>query len=136
MRLWLSEFDNGPASRSISSGERYRGACIMPVYIFDTFDDPLAFTGTTQALGVNDTDQIVGYYNDATGRHGYLLSGGNYTTLDDPLATGGTQAVGINNTGQIVGEYVTGTARPGLPLRRGTDHPPRAPRATPHTVRT
>jgi hypothetical protein len=30
----------------------------MPMNIFNTFDDPLAFTGTTVAFGVNDKDQI------------------------------------------------------------------------------
>jgi hypothetical protein len=30
----------------------------MPVYTFTTFDDPLALTGTTQAIGVNGTNQI------------------------------------------------------------------------------
>jgi probable HAF family extracellular repeat protein len=77
----------------------------MPVYSFTTFDDPLAFTGKTDALGINDTDQIVGNYRDASGgRHGFLLSGGTYTTLDDPLATN-TFASGINASGQIVGYY-------------------------------
>jgi hypothetical protein len=83
----------------------------MPVYIFNTFDDPSASTGTTQAIGVNDTDQIVGYYNNAIGRHGFLLSGGTYTTLDDPLATLETQALEINNSGQIVGDSPPSTIR-------------------------
>jgi len=42
-------------------------------------------------------------------QHGFLLSDGFYTTLDDPLATGGTQAFGINDAGQIVGTYETAT---------------------------
>ena len=37
--------------------------------------------------------------------HGFLYSGGTYTTIDDPLATNGTVATGINNSGQIVGYY-------------------------------
>ena len=53
----------------------------MPIRIFNTFDDPLALTGTTEAFGVNDTDQIVGQYDDATGRHGFLVSNGIFTTL-------------------------------------------------------
>jgi probable HAF family extracellular repeat protein len=79
----------------------------MPINIFNTFDDPSAFTGTTQAFGVNDTDQIVGSYHNGSGAHGFLLSGGTYTTLDDPLATNGTIAYGINDAGQIVGAYNT-----------------------------
>jgi probable HAF family extracellular repeat protein len=49
--------------------------------------------------------QIVGHYSDASGHgHGFLLSGGTYITLDDPLGTD-TFAKGINNAGQIVGYY-------------------------------
>ena len=57
----------------------------MPVYTYTTFDDPLASGGDgTHAAGINDTGQIVGTYDDASGVHGFLLSGGSYTTLDAP----------------------------------------------------
>jgi probable HAF family extracellular repeat protein len=47
----------------------------------------------------------VGTYRDARFNiHGFLLSGGNYTTLDPP-GSSYTQASGINNLGQIVGSY-------------------------------
>jgi hypothetical protein len=36
--------------------------------------------------------------------HGFLLSGGVYTTLDFPLAKG-TEAIGINDSGVISGTY-------------------------------
>ena len=39
----------------------------MPIHIFNTFNDPSELTHTTQALGVNDTDQIVGLYQTASG---------------------------------------------------------------------
>jgi hypothetical protein len=58
----------------------------MPINIFNTFGDPLASIGTTQAFGVNGMDQIVGYYQNTSGVHGFLESGGIYTTLDDPSA--------------------------------------------------
>jgi probable HAF family extracellular repeat protein len=81
----------------------------MPVYVFTTFNDPSAATGTTVASGVNDMDQIVGFFQDVRGVHGFLASGGTFSTLDDPLATVGnaqnTQAFGINDSGQIVGDY-------------------------------
>jgi probable HAF family extracellular repeat protein len=78
----------------------------MPVYTYTTFDDPLNTSGDgTLASGINDTGQIVGTYADASGVHGFLLSGGSYTTLDDPLASAYTSAAGINGAGQIVGIY-------------------------------
>jgi probable HAF family extracellular repeat protein len=79
----------------------------MTVYSYTTFDDPAATqqAGGTGAWGVNDSGQIVGLYVNAAGEHGYLMSGGAFSTLDDPLAAGVTDAYGINNTGQIVGYY-------------------------------
>jgi uncharacterized membrane protein len=59
----------------------------------------------TVAQEINDSRQIVGYYADtAGGRHGFLLSGGTYTTIDCPSPyTISSSAFGINNLGQIVG---------------------------------
>jgi len=80
----------------------------MPVYTFTTLNDPLATDGTL-AHGINGLGQIVGQYsNNNTGINGFLLSGGTYTTIADPLATQHlTEAFGINDAGQIVGIYVT-----------------------------
>src|SRR2546421_10497469 len=87
----------------------------MPVNVFNTFDDPLASTGTTQAFGVNDADKIVGSYLDANSKsHGFLYSGGTFITLNDPFATFGTFAFGINATDQIVGYYQNGTGTHGF----------------------
>src|SRR6266849_2362906 len=82
----------------------------MPVYTFTTLDDPLAISEAV--FGINDAGQVVGVYDDANRHgHGFLYSGGTFTTLDDPLGTGGTSARGINDAGQIVGEYfVAGSA--------------------------
>ncbi len=61
----------------------------------------------TEAYGINDAGQIVGDYADSSGAvHGFLYSGGSYTTLDDPSGTNGTIAHGINDAGQIVGYYI------------------------------
>src|SRR5919204_5126805 len=82
----------------------------MPVQVYTTFDDPLNTSGDgTLASGINDTGQIVGTYADASGVHGFLLSGGSYSTLDDPLAHQYTAAQGINGAGQIVGLYFSNT---------------------------
>src|SRR5205823_5099108 len=82
---------------------------IFPPYF--TLNEPLA-TGNegTVASGINATRQIVGFYQDANSHHhGFLLSGGVYTTLDDPSATDNTFAEGINGSGQIVGSYSNAT---------------------------
>jgi probable HAF family extracellular repeat protein len=57
-------------------------------------------------LNINPVGQIVGGYLDVSGTgHGFLLSHGNYTTIDFPEAIY-TEALGINPEGQIVGTYV------------------------------
>jgi probable HAF family extracellular repeat protein len=65
----------------------------MPTtYRYTTLNNPLAANGgaALRALGINDSGQIVGWYQDTSIRataHGFLYSGGTYTTLDPPSAT-------------------------------------------------
>jgi probable HAF family extracellular repeat protein len=60
----------------------------------------------TVANGINDAGQVVGYYGDISGTHGFLLDvDGSYTTIDLPGARE-TIPSGINDAGQIVGSYV------------------------------
>jgi hypothetical protein len=55
----------------------------------------------------------VGWYHDASDApHGFILSGGQYTTLDDPSAIGGTLPSGINNRGDTVGSYFVANSNP------------------------
>jgi probable HAF family extracellular repeat protein len=77
---------------------------LASAYAYTTIDFPGA---TLTALGgVNDLGQIVGGYELSDGtRHGFLYSGGMFSTIDDPNATSGTELVGINSLGQIVGSY-------------------------------
>jgi probable HAF family extracellular repeat protein len=91
--------------------ESLEGRTLLSVggYNFQTIDDPLGVNGT-EAVEINARGQIVGFYTDANNvTHGFLLSGGQYTTLDDPNAGAGafqgTVAEGINARGQIVGVY-------------------------------
>jgi probable HAF family extracellular repeat protein len=62
---------------------------------------------TTTAVagrGINDKGDIVGWYEDSNGlQHGFLLSGGTATTIDDPNGT--TNVEGINNKGELSGLY-------------------------------
>src|SRR5262249_60421683 len=94
----------------------------MTVYTFTAFHRPLGIT--TLAFGINDMGQIVGDYQNASA-HGFLLSGGVYTPLDDPSATTGTPtgtlARGINNFGQIVGIYFDASGAHGF-LRSGGNY--------------
>jgi probable HAF family extracellular repeat protein len=79
---------------------------------FTDITDPLAAevasgggTSGTHAEAINNSGQVVGYYVDASGAvHGFLYSGGSYTTLDDPSGVD-TVVEGINDAGEIVGYY-------------------------------
>jgi len=63
--------------------------------------DPPGATAT-QALGINNTGQIVGFSNAGGGAHGFLYSGASFTPIDMPGALV-TEAHGITDSGQIVG---------------------------------
>jgi uncharacterized membrane protein len=77
----------------------------MPVQTFTTLDDPSATNPTTTAAGINAAGNIVGTYQVSAVNHGFVLSGGTYTAIDDPLGAKGTSAQSINDMGQIVGSY-------------------------------
>ena len=104
----------GTSSLPTARGFLYSGG------VNTAINDPSATD--TLAQGINNKDQIVGYYNsDTIGApifHGFLYSGGQYITLDDPssnlnkigssgsaVSTTGTVAMGINDKGNIVGYY-------------------------------
>jgi hypothetical protein len=75
-------------------------------FTFTPIDVPGAIS--TQALRINPRGQIVGFYHDSTGGHGFLYDRGVFTTIEVPGASG-TQAFGINPRGQIVGLYFDST---------------------------
>lgn len=59
----------------------------------------------SQATGINDLQQVCGFYVDSSNvTHGFLLNFGTLTTLDYP-GSAFTQALGLNNVGQLVGFY-------------------------------
>lgn len=73
--------------------------------------------------GISPTGDIVGVYTDAVGgQHGFLMSHGEYTTIDFPGALS-TSARGISPTGDIVGSY---TAPVSLAPRGSPDYCPAA----------
>jgi hypothetical protein len=69
-------------------------------------------TDDIEANGISNTGLIVGYSNSAVA-HGWLLSGQQYTRINDPLADNhpsrssgaGTSPTGINEHGVVVGWY-------------------------------
>jgi len=78
-------------------------------FVFDggaitIIDVPGSFV-PTEAVGINDKDQIVGNFTDSSSAsHGFLLAGGVYQIIDMPNSVS-TSVKAINNRGQIVGSY-------------------------------
>ena len=70
----------------------------------------------TQALGINNKDQIVGDFMDSAGQtHGFLWQKGKgYKIIDDPNGVGTTLVNGINDKGQLVGFYGTSPVNTGF----------------------
>ncbi len=62
--------------------------------------------GVTYARGINDNNQIAGFYRYAgeARTHGFLLDGGIFSTIDVPQSTR-TEVFDINDSGQVVGYY-------------------------------
>jgi hypothetical protein len=80
---------------------------IVPSYVFQTIDDPNG-VGYNSTESINSSGQIAGLYLDATGAyHGYLYSGGQFTTINEPnIGPGGsTLAYTVNDSGRLVGAY-------------------------------
>ncbi|MEQ1637932.1 MAG: hypothetical protein ABL903_14705 [Methylococcales bacterium] len=73
--------------------------------VYTTINNPKASAGNTSATGVNDANELVGFFYN-TGAHGYSYDGKDYTAFNAPLAApAGTFMYGFNNTGQMVGVY-------------------------------
>jgi len=81
-------------------------------YVYDEFGGVFevitiqSAVGGAQATGVNNSQQICGFFVDSQGvNHGFVLNFGLFLTLDVPGSTF-TQALGLNNNGQVVGDYM------------------------------
>jgi uncharacterized membrane protein len=82
---------------------------------------PNPTTTFMNALGINPRGDIVGRYVDANapGRHGYLLSDGQYTSIDIPGASF-TGATAIDPQGDIVGRFIGADGKfHGFLMRKG-----------------
>jgi hypothetical protein len=75
---------------------------------------------STSATGINKKGDIAGYYLDANKQvHGFLLSGGHYTTIDYPGAIGGTWVYGVNDSDIVVGARDNGENVKGFKYSNG-----------------
>ncbi len=68
----------------------------------------------TQALGINDNDEVVGVYQVGTNSnaqtHGFTWTQwGGFQTVDDPHGIGTTTINGVNDNGDLVGFYADAT---------------------------
>jgi len=73
---------------------------------------PIVIPGAlvSTAWDVNPRGDIVGFYRNAAGFHGYVFTNGEVTTIDVPASTNATatRVFGINARGDVVGTYVAG----------------------------
>src|ERR1035437_3550856 len=75
-------------------------------YAFDYTSIDYPSAKLTNALGINNAGDIVGYYYFlSSAKHGFSYSKGAYTSVEYPGAAQ-TEAWGINDAGQIVGFYI------------------------------
>jgi PEP-CTERM motif len=97
---WIVGFYQPDAALATSYGYLDAGGTITTI-------DPFGST-FTQALGVNNSGEIVGFYVDPTTglQDGYIDNGGVFTSFD-PYGSVSTTINGVNNLGDIVGFYTT-----------------------------
>ncbi|WP_157204977.1 hypothetical protein [Methylomonas methanica] len=92
-------------------------------HVFDRLDNSSnSPINDTYVEGINNKGQVVGYYYNATGYHGFIYdtSTDTYNLLINPNAANGyTLAFGINDNGQIVGIYPGGSAGGGFSATSG-----------------
>jgi len=58
----------------------------------------------TEAYGINNDGQVVGYWGDDYHDYGFVYSDGSFTPLNYPGATD-TEVLGISNNGTLVGHF-------------------------------
>ena len=98
-QIWRAAHRGPPAAATPASSQ----------YRLVTIDAPGA--SETDAIGVNNTGQVAGYYLDAAGNpHGFLWENGGLQTVDYPGAPL-TQGGHVNDVGLIIGNYGTFTSQ-------------------------
>ena len=92
------------------------------MFSYSTIADPSASDGT-YAKGINNSGQIVGFSDDVSGNHGFLMTGSSFTPINVPVAIS-IQICGINNSGQIVGSFNNAYGYPDGFLMTGSSFTP------------
>jgi hypothetical protein len=88
--------------------------------VFTNINALLPSNVNSQATGVNDSGEVVGFYQDTFGNFSAFTDiGGAINSFLVPGSTS-TQALGVNDLGQIVGDYVTGGVMHGFIDSGGT----------------
>ena len=101
---------NGVSETAVNYGFVYANGA------YTTIDNPNSSTYGTWLDGINNSGQILGYYQDASFvNYGFVDTNGAFTTISDPNALSGpfiyhgpldgTFVNGLNDSGQIVGYY-------------------------------
>jgi hypothetical protein len=98
----------GYSSATDATGATGQAAYSQSGGAFTYINGLLPANQNSQAVGINNAGNVVGFYSPtATTSIGFLDLGGTISTVD-PFASAFTQALGINNAGEIVGFYVDG----------------------------
>ncbi len=85
---------------------------------YNFYTVPGAVNGA-QAGGINNRDQVTGYYVDSSGLpQGFVKDGQNFTTINVPGAIY-TLGQGINNQGVVVGSYLDANGHHGFIWSKG-----------------
>jgi probable HAF family extracellular repeat protein len=114
INVGAGEFITATATDSAGNTSEFSARLAVTQTPVTTLDAPY---NTPQ--GINDAGQVVGWYGSYPLYHGFLLSGGSYTTLDVPGASA-TYAQGINDAGQVVGWYTNALGTHGFLLSGGS----------------
>jgi probable HAF family extracellular repeat protein len=93
-------------------------ATALRAYTYSEIKVPGA--SSTSAIEIDNKGDIAGSYLDPSAHvHGFLLSGGKYTTIDYPGAIGGTEAFGVNDLKVVVGTRDNGKNVKGFRYAKG-----------------
>jgi len=107
--LFLAAVTVVAALRVVADAQQGRGT-----FTYQTIDVPAATA--TQVNDINALGDISGSYTVGGVQHGFLLSKGEFVTIDAPEPTAyGTTGMGVSATGKFVGSYRYPGICPGCP---------------------